>query len=291
VSLSSPSKHISILASGVLAAGLAVAVSPAANAEDVEVSLDATYTCTSSQLGSGDFSGTLTFTMPTSVPSASIVPSRPVHIKVVIPSESIPARPPLLNSIGGTATGLSYRVGSQVVPAADATIPQTPVPASGDMTIEADTTASSFQAQEPGTYAIKGPLAFTVNATAVVFGGGTQSDTVQCTYKSGEQASLEVTPIAKIASTTSANVLNKPITTAKRARVLVKVTAAGTVPTGTVKAKLGRKLLKTGTLSGGKVTLRLPKLPAGDKKVKFLYSGSLTVKPSVKAIVIRVKRA
>lgn len=291
MSLSSPSKSLSLVASGVLTAGVAVVVSPpAANAEDIEVSLDATYTCTSTQLGTGDFTGTLTFTMPTSVPSASIVPSRPVHITVVIPSESIPARPPFLNSIGGTATGLSYRVGSQVVPAADATIPQTPVPASGDMTIEADTTANAFQAKEPGTYAIKGPSAFTVNAVANT-ALGNQADTVQCTYKSGEQASLEVTPIAKIASATSATVKNKPITTSKRARVLVKVTASGTVPTGTVKAKLGRKLLKTGTLVGGKVTLRLPKLSAGDKKVRFLYSGSLTVKPSAKAIIIRVRRA
>lgn len=289
-----PSKRFSAIAAGLLAAGLAnIIVSSPADAADVPVELTTTYNCSGTLLGSGEFTGKLAFEMPTSVPSASTVPSRPVEISFTIPDSVLDGkRPPLVNSITGTATGLHYRVGAMQVPVANASIPVTPIPADGPLTIVTTTTANAFQAQAPGNYAVKVPLGFTVNATAATL-AGPQSDTVTCTLKPGAPdllGNLEVTPIAKTASTTTATVKNKPITTAKRARVLVKVAATGTVPTGTVKAKLGTKTLKTGTLSGGKVTLLLPKLPAGDKKVKFLYSGSLTVKPSVKTIIIKVRK-
>ncbi|HSV39917.1 MAG TPA: DUF6801 domain-containing protein, partial [Nocardioidaceae bacterium] len=283
------------IAAGLLTAGLAnVIVSAPAEAADVPVELETTYACTGTLLGSGEFTGKLAFEMPTSVPSASIVPARPVTISFTIPDAVLDGkRPPIVNSIAGTASGLHYRVGAMNVPVANATIGSTAIPADGPLTIETETTANAFQAQGPGTYAVKVPLSFTVAATAQTL-IGPQNDTINCSLKSGAPdllGNLEVTPIVKKASATSATVLNKPITTAKRAKVLVKVTAAGEVPTGTVKAKLGRKLLKTGTLTAGKVRLLLPKLPAGDKKVKFIYSGNLTVKPSSKVIVIRVKKA
>jgi len=289
-----PSKRISCVAASLLATGSAIVLTTTpAQAEDVPVELTTTYSCVGTLI-SGDFSGTLKLAMPTSVPSASMVPQRPVEISFTIPDAVLDGkRPPLVNSISGTASNLSYRVGPQVVPVDNASIPSTAIPADGPLTITTNTTAHAFQAQAPGTYPVKVPTTFTVNATAATL-VGPQSDTITCTLKDGAPdllGNLEVTPITKLASATTATVKNLPITTAKRAKVLVKVTATGTVPTGTVKAKLGTKTLKTGTLSGGKVTLLLPKLPAGDKKVKFLYSGSLTLKPSSKTIIIHVKKA
>jgi len=292
VSPSIASKKLAAFAAGALIAGSTVAIASVATA--AEVTLTTTYTCTNALIGAGDISGELTVDMPTSAPSGSTVPSRPVGIKVTIPDAIVDTMRGLtVSKIQGTATGLTYRVGPQTVPMSNASIPETALPGDGPMTLETTATASSFVAQTPGFYPVKVPLNITVNATATTL-IGPNNQTIQCTLKSGAPdliGTLTVTPIVKKASTTSATVLNKPITTAKRPKVLVKVTAVGTVPTGTVKAKLGRKLLKTGTLSGGKVRLLLPKLSAGDKKVKFIYSGSLTVKPSSKVIVIRVRRA
>lgn len=62
-----------------------------------------------------------------------------------------------------------------------------------------------------------------------------------------------------------------------RAKVTVKVTATGTTPAGTVRVYEGTKLLATGTLSGGKVTLTLPKLAKGKHTLHAYYAGSTTV--------------
>ncbi|MEU1405478.1 Ig-like domain repeat protein [Streptomyces sp. NPDC005728] len=62
-----------------------------------------------------------------------------------------------------------------------------------------------------------------------------------------------------------------------RAKVTVKVTAAGTTPGGTVRVYEGSKVLATGTLSGGKVTITLPKLSRGKHTLHAFYAGSSTV--------------
>ncbi|MFJ6897228.1 Ig-like domain repeat protein [Streptomyces hokutonensis] len=62
-----------------------------------------------------------------------------------------------------------------------------------------------------------------------------------------------------------------------RAKVTVKVTATGTTPTGTVRIYEGTKIIATGTLSGGKVTLTLPKLARGKHTLHAYYAGSTTV--------------
>ncbi|MFE2519607.1 Ig-like domain repeat protein [Streptomyces mirabilis] len=62
-----------------------------------------------------------------------------------------------------------------------------------------------------------------------------------------------------------------------RAKVGVKVTATGTTPTGTVRVYEGSRVIATGTLSGGKVTITLPKLSRGKHTMHVYYTGSTTV--------------
>ncbi|MEW1778166.1 Ig-like domain repeat protein [Streptomyces sp. NPDC086777] len=62
-----------------------------------------------------------------------------------------------------------------------------------------------------------------------------------------------------------------------KAKVTVKVTASGTTPTGTVRIYQGSKVIATGTLSGGKVTVTLPKLSKGKHTLHAFYVGSSTV--------------
>ncbi|MFK0281836.1 Ig-like domain repeat protein [Streptomyces sp. NPDC090499] len=62
-----------------------------------------------------------------------------------------------------------------------------------------------------------------------------------------------------------------------KAKVTVKVTATGTTPTGTVRIYQGSKVIATGTLSGGKVTITLPNLAKGKHTLHAFYVGSSTV--------------
>ncbi|WP_405772510.1 Ig-like domain repeat protein [Streptomyces sp. NBC_01538] len=62
-----------------------------------------------------------------------------------------------------------------------------------------------------------------------------------------------------------------------RAKVTVKVTATGTTPTGTVRVYEGSRIIATGTLSAGKVTVTLPKLSRGRHTLHASYTGSSTV--------------
>ncbi|AXI76274.1 Ig-like domain repeat protein [Peterkaempfera bronchialis] len=64
-----------------------------------------------------------------------------------------------------------------------------------------------------------------------------------------------------------------------RAKVAVTVTAQGTVPGGKVQILEGRKVIATGVLRGGKVTVTLPKLKKGKHVLHAVYTGSSTVAP------------
>ncbi|WP_327697151.1 Ig-like domain repeat protein [Streptomyces sp. NBC_00459] len=61
------------------------------------------------------------------------------------------------------------------------------------------------------------------------------------------------------------------------AKVTVKATATGTTPAGTVRVYEGTRILATGTLSAGKVTVTLPKLAKGKHTLHAFYAGSTTV--------------
>ncbi|MFF4313861.1 Ig-like domain repeat protein [Streptomyces sp. NPDC001507] len=90
---------------------------------------------------------------------------------------------------------------------------------------------------------------------------------------SSTTVSLKITKATASVSTSAPTSVSH---TAK-AKVTVKVTASGTTPTGTVRIYQGTKVIATGTLSGGKVTITLPKLAKGKHTLHAFYVGSSTV--------------
>ncbi|MGI5456403.1 Ig-like domain repeat protein [Streptomyces sp. CA-249302] len=90
---------------------------------------------------------------------------------------------------------------------------------------------------------------------------------------SSATATLKVTKAtASVSSTAPATVGHTA-----HAKVTVKVTATGTTPGGTVKIYDGTKVIATGTLGAGKVTITLPKLAKGKHTLHATYTGSSTV--------------
>ncbi|MEU3337181.1 Ig-like domain repeat protein [Streptomyces sp. NPDC006668] len=117
------------------------------------------------------------------------------------------------------------------------------------------------------TVALSNHLKVATHSLTVSYGGAAKLNASSAT------ATLKVTKAtASLASTAPATVSHTA-----RAKVTVKVTATGTTPTGTVKIYEGSRLLGTGTLSGGKVTITLPKLARGKHSLHATYSGSATV--------------
>ncbi|RHA44293.1 immunoglobulin-like domain-containing protein, partial [Cellulomonas rhizosphaerae] len=100
-----------------------------------------------------------------------------------------------------------------------------------------------------------------------------------------------------VASSSAVSVgLPASLTTASTARVTVAVTAGtGVTPTGkvTVKVTQGSKVLttKTATLSGGKASVTLPRLPAGKVSVVATYAGSTAVLGSSATVTRTVAKA
>ncbi len=97
--------------------------------------------------------------------------------------------------------------------------------------------------------------------------------------------------VAKVKSSVTTSVTNKPITTKKQAKVAVTVKASGAkLVNGKVTAKSGGKQIGSGKLnSNGKVTLKLKKLKKGEKKVKISFAGVASATSSSKTITIKVK--
>ncbi|MEV6053115.1 Ig-like domain repeat protein [Streptomyces sp. NPDC052107] len=92
-------------------------------------------------------------------------------------------------------------------------------------------------------------------------------------YTSSTTASLKIVKATPSVSTSAPT----SISHTAQAKVTVKVSATGTTPTGTVRIYEGSRILATGTLSGGKVTITLPKLSRGTHTLHAFYTGSTTV--------------
>lgn len=110
-------------------------------------------------------------------------------------------------------------------------------------------------------------LKVATHTLSVSFGGSTRLNTASTTVK---LTITKATP--SVATTAPASISHN-----SGAKVGVKVTATGTTPTGTVRVYEGSHVIATGTLSGGKVTLTLPKLKAGKHTMHVWYLGSSTV--------------
>ncbi|MDX6371215.1 MAG: hypothetical protein QOD98_203 [Nocardioidaceae bacterium] len=98
-------------------------------------------------------------------------------------------------------------------------------------------------------------------------------------------------PAGKVASTTTATAPKK-VKAKKKFNVAVTVAATGTVPTGTVQVYDGTKLIGTGTLANGKVTITITKglRKKGKHTLTVKYLGSDTVLASQTTVTVKVKR-
>ena len=178
------------------------------------------------------------------------------------------------------------------------------------------TSSGSFSDDHPETVTATvdygdggGPVALTVNPVAGTFSlshvyatAGSKTVTVKVTdagsLNATDTATVTVTEAnnpAPAASTTAASASPKKITKGKGFKTIVSVTAAAGVPAGTVQVYKGSKLLGTGTLTNGTVTIKVSKKVAKKFKVGKVtltakYLGSATVAASQADFVIKVKK-
>ncbi|MFE2069011.1 Ig-like domain repeat protein [Streptomyces sp. NPDC059467] len=144
------------------------------------------------------------------------------------------------------------------------------VTAAGKVTVKEGSTTlgtGTLDASGKVTIGLSNHLKVATHSLTVSYGGSTKLNSSSATV------SLKITKAtASVASSAPTSVSH----TAK-AKVTVKVTASGTTPTGTVRIYEGSKVIATGTLSGGKVVVTLPKLAKGKHTLHAFYAGSTTV--------------
>lgn len=134
----------------------------------------------------------------------------------------------------------------------------------------------------------------TVTVTAKDAGGKTGSDTVTVTVTQGTTPPPPP-PSGPVASTVTASAQPAKVLPRRKFAVLVTVAASGQVPTGAVEVRKGQKVLATGTLTNGTVTVKVSKKQAsklrrGKNTLTVAYLGSAAVSPSQVDVVVKVKR-
>ncbi|MGY5013129.1 Ig-like domain repeat protein [Streptomyces sp. 900105755] len=140
----------------------------------------------------------------------------------------------------------------------------------GKVTVKDGTTVvgtGTLDASGKVTIGLSNHLKVATHSLSVSYAGSSSLNASSATV------SLKITKATASVSTSAPTSVSH---TAK-AKVTVKVTAAGTTPTGTVRIYQGSKVIATGTLSGGKVTITLPKLAKGRHTLHAFYVGSSTV--------------
>ncbi|MEU6346608.1 Ig-like domain repeat protein [Streptomyces sp. NPDC046977] len=140
----------------------------------------------------------------------------------------------------------------------------------GKVTVKEGTTTrgtATLDSHGKATVSLSSHLSVGSHTLTVVYGGNSGLNT------SGVTVKLSVTKAASwVAASHPTSVSHT-----KQAKVSVNVTSSGTTPTGKVQIVDGAKVLATGTLSNGKVTVTLPKLSKGTHKLHAHYLGSSTV--------------
>ncbi|RHA38021.1 immunoglobulin-like domain-containing protein [Cellulomonas rhizosphaerae] len=101
---------------------------------------------------------------------------------------------------------------------------------------------------------------------------------------------LPVVGVQLTASVTAA-VASSPVAYGTAGSVTVRVTGASGTPSGTVRVLEGAKQLATGTLVGGRLTVKLPKLAAGTHPLSVVYGGDSRFLGSSDAVTVKVTKA
>lgn len=92
-------------------------------------------------------------------------------------------------------------------------------------------------------------------------------------------------------ATRTVGVVSSPVAYGATARVAVTVTATAGTPTGTVRVLEGSTKVGSGTLSGGRATVTLTRLPVGTHRLTVVYDGTSRFLTSQGAVTLKVVRA
>jgi hypothetical protein len=176
-----------------LAVGTVLVAAPAAEAKTF--SLKSSFVC-STDFGDQTFPVTTKIKLPAKVKKGTSIPGKTVKMQVVIPA----ALAGLMSSVGieslsGSASGVKAKIGSTKVPVKNVAFPDTKVPSSGDMKINAKGKASSVKLKKPGVYTVSIPKKF--KFTAVNQDGDPLLTKSPCSLAPGEKSKLGTLKVTK----------------------------------------------------------------------------------------------
>lgn len=179
-----------------LAATTVLVAAPAAEAKPA--SLESSYTCATA-LGDQTMGVTIKLDLPAKAKKGKKVAARPVKLTVVVPETLVTPMRDLLgiSALSGSASSIKYQVGKLQVPLKNVTIPKTPVPASGPMTLKAKGVAGAFKApKKKGKVVVSIPKSFTFNASNQD-GQPVPSSPFSCSVASGAPTKLGTIKVVK----------------------------------------------------------------------------------------------
>ena len=230
--------------------------------------------------------------LPSSVESGQSLAGFPVTMGVELPAtlvQGISTLLPGLASIGGSTEPLEMAFGGAgSLMTGPVSIPQTAPTGTGNLILAGTGKTAAGKAPAPGVYNVLMPKSFTFNPVGnSTIVGEQKLPTFPCSTSA--PAKLGTVTVTKATSKVVTKVTNAPVTTAKRAKVLVRVKSTAT-NTGKVLIKKGKTVLAKGSLTGGKKVLTLTKLGKGTHKLVAIYKGDANTKASKKAFDLVVKR-
>ncbi|CAN5403871.1 hypothetical protein BH09ACT12_BH09ACT12_12350 [soil metagenome] len=164
----------------------AAGAAPAATAERGRpaAAVVTSYDC-DSDFGSATTSVRVSTRLPRSVRVAQRLGHRVVRVSLTIPEALVDQlRAYGVRAIEGSSDVTRLRVGRQALKVRDVTIPHTPVPDAGSMTLRGIGTADAFSIRRAGEYPVRLPGRLKAHMTAD-FGGSSASGTLACAVTPG----------------------------------------------------------------------------------------------------------
>jgi hypothetical protein len=130
-----------------------------------------------------------------------------------------------------------------------------------------------------------GKASITVPGTALLPGSYPLTVSYGGSANAGSSSTSKTLSVARAVAHITNKLVSATIHRSAHGKIVVKVTATGTTPTGTVNVYDGTKKIATGTLSKGTVTITLPLLGPGKHKLHAKYLGSSKVAPATASSV------
>lgn len=153
--------------------------------------LTTSYTCDAGSYGGGTSDVTVRVDLPRRVKKGEPVPGRRITFKIVVPEDLVETmRSYGVDSVSGTSSDATYRVGTKKHPIRNLAIPETAVPADGAMVLKGAGRAAGFTPRELGRFPVKVPVSFTADATAHGTPLGNVGVTIACSLDAGAPAKL-----------------------------------------------------------------------------------------------------